>query len=97
MKISDLREKAEAEFAEAMLKVETLYCELVEMGDVASYELEKAYLEAIDEMNAKRAEVALMMKSVRVFIKAYGKRIVITGLVVLAILSVGYISGYLAV
>ena len=97
MKISDLREKAEAEFQEAMLKVETIYCEMAEAGDKTTAKLEKLYLEAIDEMNAKRAEVALMAKTVKVFIKAYGKRIVITGLVVLAILSVGYISGYLAV
>jgi len=94
MKITDLREKAEAEFQLAMLKVETLYCELVEAGNDITFELEQAYLGAIDEMNAKRAEVALLAKSVKVFIKAYGKRIVITGIIVLGILSAGYIAGF---
>jgi len=96
MSIKSLRADAEASFDAAKLKVETTYCELVEAGEKASNDLEKKYLDAIDELNAARAEVAELAKKFKAFMKAYGKKIVIGGLIVIAILSVGYISGFFA-
>jgi len=97
MSITDLRAKAEAEFKAAQLKVETTYCELVEAGEKTTNQMEKLYLDAIDELNEKRAEVKLLAGKARVFVRAYGKRIVFGGLIVLGVLAAGYLSGWFAV
>jgi len=100
MSLKDIETKLTAEIIEGKLKVETTYCELVEAGKEASASLEQAYLEAIDELNAKLAEARALATSFRVkaraFAKAYGMKIVIGGLIVVAILSAGYISGWFA-
>ena len=94
MNIKDLREKIAAEIVTAKLKVENAYVALVDAGENATNELERNYLESVDELNAKFAEARLAARS---FVKRYGKKIVIGGAIVIGILAVGYIVGYLAV
>ena len=101
MNLKDIEAKLEAELIEARLKVESTYATLVEAGEEASSDLEKAYLESIDELNAKLAEARALAASfrakARTFAKTYGKRIVIGGAIVLGIIAVGYIIGFYAV
>ena len=100
MNLKDMEVKLTKEIIEGKLKVETTYCELVEAGKGASASLEQAYLEAIDELNAKLAEARALALSFRAkarsFAKSYGMKIVIGGLIVVGILAVGYISGWFA-
>ena len=97
MSIRDLRDKLEVEVAEAKLKVETTYCELVEAGKEATAALEGEYLEALDGLNAKMAILRALQKKADSFIRKFGKKAIITGLIVLAILAAGYVSGFFAV
>ena len=94
MSIRDLREKLDAELADAKLKVETTYCELVESGGEKAASLEQEYLDAIDELNAKLAEVKLAARSLA---DRFGKKFVVGGVIVLGIIAVGYIVGWYAV
>ena len=100
MNLKDMEVKLTKEIIEGKLKVETTYCELVEAGKGASASLEQAYLEAIDELNAKLAEARALALSFRAkarsFDKSYGMKIVIGGLIVVGILAVGYVSGWFA-
>jgi len=100
MDMTDLGAKLQSELVDARLKVETTYCELVESGKEASASLEREYLEAIDELNAKLAETkafaAKLREDARSFASKYGKKIVIGGVIVLAILAAGYIIGFVA-
>ena len=97
MNLKDLQAKLEAEIAEAKLKVETKYVELVEAGKTASSTLEREYVDAIDELNEKLAVARKYSKLAESFLRRNGKNIIIGGLIVLAILSVGYLSGFFAV
>ena len=79
MNLKDMEVKLTKEIIEGKLKVETTYCELVEAGKGASASLEQAYLEAIDELNAKLAEARALALSFRAkarsFAKSYGMKI----------------------
>jgi hypothetical protein len=94
MSMKSLRDDAKEAVNIARLKVETTYVSLVEAGTEATAKIEKEYLEAIDELNGKLAEAKELAGKAKVFFKAYGKYIVIGGLIVIAIIGIGWIGGY---
>ncbi len=97
MSLKKLQVKVEAEIADAHLKLESTYCMLVEAGKNGTAALRAEYLSAIDELNVAYAKAKAYQRKADSFLRRNGKRIVFGGLIVLAILSVGYISGYFAV
>jgi len=97
MNLKDLQAKVEAEIADAKLKVETKYVELVQAGKTASSSLEREYLDSIDELNEKLAVAKEYGKLAESFLRRNGKKIIFGGLIVIGILAVGYISGFFAV